>query len=283
MFLDRLPLDLMCCPDCGGELAKAVAGVDCRGCGRHYALTDDGILIMLPTQSLSDDRGQNDPDFQKWLEISSKLSKDYFENGNGLFNRIHHSSHQAIDTIVKGLPQARTILDLGCGAGAHYPYHGDDARVVGLDISLNSLRLVRRQFPAAVLIQGDAYKLPFKPASFDVVMSVYNLEHIFHLDACLQNVRRILAADGHFLVGLPTEGGWFWNGGRALTSGRTIPRDYGIDYAKVIAIEHCNTAAKVIAGLRQHFRITARTQWPLAFLPSLNLNFSVTLTCRPKA
>lgn len=282
MFIDRLPLHLMCCPDCGGELAAAVGGVDCRGCHRSYPLTEDGILVMLPSASLPDDRGQNDPDFQKWLEISSKLSKDYFENGNGLFNRIHHSSHRAIDSVVKGLTSARAILDLGCGAGAHYPYHGDDPRVVGLDISLNSLRLVRQKYPTAVLIQGDAYKLPFKPGSFDVVMSVYNLEHIFHLDVCLKNVRAILANDGQFLVGLPNEGGLFWNGGRALSSGRTIPRDYGIDYAKVIAIEHCNTAARVIEGLRTYFRIVDRTQWPFSFLPSLHFNFTVTLTCRPQ-
>lgn len=274
-------MQVICCPDCGGNLAERIEALRCESCGRSYDLTD-GIANLLPSSSLADDRGQDSADYQRWLEIAAVLSKDYFENGNSLFNRIHHSSHRRIAAVQDRLGGGRRILDLSCGAGAHFPYHRHPENVVGLDIHRPSLEAVRKRYPSANVVQGDIYRMPFRDGSFDIVMSVYNLEHIFHLAEALANVQRLLTPDGTFLVGLPCEGGLLWNGGRALTSARSIPQRYGIDYDKVIAIEHCNTARQVLDALRQSFDVVELTYWPLPFLASIDLNLTLTAVCRPR-
>lgn len=275
-------MQVVCCPDCGGGLVAETAALRCESCTRSYDLAG-GIPNLLPSSSLADDRGQDSADYQRWLEIAAELSKNYFENGNSLFNRIHHSSHRRIAAVQDGLGGGRRILDLSCGTGAHFPYHRNLENVVGLDIHRPSLDAVRQRYPAANLVQGDIYRMPFRDESFDIIMSVYNLEHIFHLPAALANVQRLLAPDGTFLVGLPCEGGLAWNGGRAMTSARTVPQRYGIDYDRVIAIEHCNTAQQVLSELREVFDIAELTYWPLPFIPSLNLNLTLTAVCRPRS
>lgn len=279
----RLAAEILCCPDCRSDLTAASSGFVCQSCSRDYPSTECGIECLLPSATLPDDRGQDSEDFRRWIEISAKLGAEYFENGNELFNRIHHSSHRAVDLYFRDRRANGYLLDLGCGTGAHFAYCDRFSHSIGMDISLSSLRTARQKYPDAILIQADAYRLPFRSRSMATVISVYNLEHIFHLDTCLENVREILASEGRFLVGLPTEGGLFWNGGRAMTSGRTIPRRYGIDYKKVIAIEHCNTAAHVLRALGRRFDLVRRTQFPFALLPSIHFNFTVSLEYRLRA
>lgn len=279
----RLAAEVLCCPDCRRDLMATSSGFVCQSCSRDYPSTECGIECLLPSATLPDDRGQDSEDFRRWIEISAKLAAEYFENGNELFNRIHHSAHRAVDLYVRDRPANGYLLDLGCGTGAHFAYCDRFSHWMGMDISLSSLQTARRKYPDAILIQADAYRLPFRSRSMATVISVYNLEHIFHLDACLENVKEALTPEGRFLVGLPTEGGFLWNGGRAITSGRTIPRQYGIDYKKVIAIEHCNTAAHVLRALARRFDLIRRTQFPFAFLPSIHFNFTVSLEYRPRA
>jgi SAM-dependent methyltransferase len=272
-----LPTAILSCPDCGGDIRPSPRW-SCTGCGRAFAETD-GIVSLLPTRTLPDDRGQRSPDYRRWQEISAELGRDYFEHGNALYHAIHHSSHRVIDRCVRAHAGGGPILDLGCGTGAHFAY-GEGLRMIGVDTSLSALQAARRDFPDALLLQADAYRLPFKPETFGTVLSVYNLEHVFHLDAALGNVARVLKAGGLFLVGLPCEGGFAWNAGRALTSERSISRRFGIDYRKVIAIEHCNTAIRVIDRLGAHFSIEYTTYFPLPFVPSLHCNLTTTLVCR---
>lgn len=272
--------ECLACPDCGADIRRN-GGWQCTGCGRQFSAHGE-IDDFMPLKSLPDDRGQSSPDYQRWLELSAELGRNYFERGSPIFNAIHHSSHRVIAAAMKDI-RSDSILDLGSGTGAHFPYYESLDNVIGLDVNLSALESSKRDFPGSQLMLGDAYCLPFKPASFDTILSVYNLEHVFHLDAALENVKRVLKPDGYFFVGLPCEGGLVWNSGRAMTSGRTIPKLYGIDYAKVIAIEHCNTADKVVKGLRKHFKIERQTYFPAPFLPSLNLNFTTTLICRQKS
>lgn len=63
------------------------------------------------------------------------------------------------------------VLDVGCGTGATADFltarYG--ARVVGMDLSDILLAEARRQHPKAVLVRGDADRLPLKTAGFNAV------------------------------------------------------------------------------------------------------------------
>lgn len=52
-------------------------------------------------------------------------------------------------------------------------------------------------------VQGDAHRLPFADAGFDLVVSSDTLEHFSDPIAVVREVRRVLADDGRFVVWVP--------------------------------------------------------------------------------
>lgn len=88
------------------------------------------------------------------------------------------------------LPAART-LDVACGTGFLTRHlHGE---VTGLDQSPSMLERARRQAPNATFVQGDAFALPFEPASFDRVFTSFFYGHLEPADCerFLAEARRV--------------------------------------------------------------------------------------------
>ncbi|MGA0601285.1 class I SAM-dependent methyltransferase [Caulobacter sp. KR2-114] len=117
-----------------------------------------------------------------------------------------------------GLTPGQWVLDLGCGEGRHV--HGvqmlGGVNVVGLDLDLPSLAKAREgaamlagdapaAAPAAVtaVLRGDAYRLPFADAAFDVVICSEVLEHLHDYEHVLAEIRRVLKPDGLFCPTVP--------------------------------------------------------------------------------
>tara|TARA_B100000315_G_scaffold231369_1_gene242635 strand:+ start:242 stop:1123 length:882 start_codon:yes stop_codon:yes gene_type:complete len=269
-------LEILQCPDCSGAIEQPDdTRLLCQNCSREYPIID-GIYSMLPSHSLKDTRFDNNKCFEQWRKISSEVLHDYFINGNKLFNFIHNSSHKAGNDIADLSDESGWSLDIGCGTGAHFPYYSNLSRVVGIDINLKSLKLIRKSHPTATLIHGDMYFMPLKSDVFKYVFSIYILEHSYFLESAIEETLRILSQDGVFIVGLPCEGGLAWSLGRELTSHKYITNTYGIDYRRIVALEHCNTAKRVLTALEKRFSVVGRKWLPFPFLPSVNLNLTVT-------
>jgi len=102
--------------------------------------------------------------------------------------------------IISGfLPSSgRRILDLGCGYGRLAPcYLERFDQVVLCDGSLSLLQEARETLGSrVVLVVADLAKLPFKPASFDCVLTIRVLHHIENLRSALAEIRRIMGHDG---------------------------------------------------------------------------------------
>lgn len=70
------------------------------------------------------------------------------------------------------LNQANRILEVGCGTGAVLSeVAAGGAFLYGLDINRQHLDLCAQNAPESHLIQADAFKLPFRPGSFDLIYS----------------------------------------------------------------------------------------------------------------
>lgn len=69
-----------------------------------------------------------------------------------------------------GLPNARRVLEIGCGTGAVLGTvrHGPQTRLFGVDIDLPSPRIAYQEAPDSGLAAGDAHSLPFPNAVFDI-------------------------------------------------------------------------------------------------------------------
>jgi SAM-dependent methyltransferase len=105
------------------------------------------------------------------------------------------------------------LLDAGCGEGRHcFGALERGARVVGLDLDLRSLKAASGalRYRAAelgssgVMLQGDAFHLPFADESFDKVICAEVMEHVHDYPAAAGELARVTKPDGIVAVTIPT-------------------------------------------------------------------------------
>jgi 2-polyprenyl-6-hydroxyphenyl methylase / 3-demethylubiquinone-9 3-methyltransferase len=93
------------------------------------------------------------------------------------------------------------VLDIGCGGGFLSNFLVERGhRVTGLDASLESLEIARRHDRTGNVryLHGDAYRLPFENASFDVVCAMDFLEHVDTPAQAIAEAARVLRPGGKF-------------------------------------------------------------------------------------
>jgi demethylmenaquinone methyltransferase/2-methoxy-6-polyprenyl-1,4-benzoquinol methylase len=88
------------------------------------------------------------------------------------------------------------VLDLGCGTGELGRLFAGRCRVVGLDLSLEMLKVARRRIPTGSFVQASAFQLPFRAAGFSAAMSAFLLRNLNDLPAALGELARVLAPGG---------------------------------------------------------------------------------------
>ena len=88
------------------------------------------------------------------------------------------------------------VLDLGCGTGELGRLITRRCRVVGLDLSLEMLKVSRQRVPIGVLVQASAFRLPFRNEAFGGAVSAFLLRNLSDLPAVLGELARVLAAGG---------------------------------------------------------------------------------------
>jgi SAM-dependent methyltransferase/DNA-directed RNA polymerase subunit RPC12/RpoP len=89
-------------------------------------------------------------------------------------------------------PADGRVLDLGSRDGSY-------------DASLYEFRTVRVDLERAggISVQADAARLPFRPETFDAVVSNHSLEHFEDLDAALAEIGRVVKRSGALFVAAP--------------------------------------------------------------------------------
>jgi SAM-dependent methyltransferase len=113
------------------------------------------------------------------------------------------------------------ILDAGCGTGANLAALEGPGRRVGLDAAPEALAGCRtRALPS--LVRGDATRLPFADASFDVALSMSVIYHQWVRDPAqaLGELARVLAPGGVLLVDVPAYPSLFSSHDEAVMTAR---------------------------------------------------------------
>jgi SAM-dependent methyltransferase len=111
-------------------------------------------------------------------------------------NPLMRAEQQALLALCPDLA-GRRVLDLACGSGRYalVAQQQGAAFVVGSDLS--GAMLARA--PLAMRVRADMMRLPFAPASFDVVLSGLAVGHADDLDAWMAGIARVLAPGGHLV------------------------------------------------------------------------------------
>jgi SAM-dependent methyltransferase len=123
---------------------------------------------------------------QNVISIPSRVQR-YYNNILGF---------EYAEAVRKMVGDKQKVLVIGDGGGRDYYYlkmHGK--KVIALDIAPQPV------IPDLVL--GDAARLPFKGGSFDAVVCMEVLEHLFEDVTALQDIRRVLKDDGVFVLSVP--------------------------------------------------------------------------------
>ncbi len=273
-------MHLLRCVDCGGVLQAGDRDPRCTRCGRLFGFAGD-ILQMMPASPAPRPALYRDPDYSAFKRLFELEDADvaHYANLNLTFRLIHHAAHRMTHRYFRRRRGAGWVADLACGTGDHLGYFGNQDRLVGVDASLGSLEAARRHYPGVPLIQADLLHLPFKDRTLSCLFAVHVLEHIYFLDGALGEMQRILTDAGSLYVGLPAEGGWAYSLGRRFTVQRIFERRFGFNYARAIAIAHCNTAAAVIQACRRTFSLRRVCFSPIPFVPAIGPNVAVALEC----
>ena len=101
-----------------------------------------------------------------------------------------------------GLVAGWRVLDVGCGAGRHArAFRRRGARCIGLDLSLTLLRIARGMTDAP-LVRADMRRLPIRPGSMDLTVSLFTSFGYFDRDEEHAGALREM-------VGTLKPGGWF--------------------------------------------------------------------------
>lgn len=107
---------------------------------------------------------------------------------------------RAVVRAVDARPGER-VLDLAAGTGtSSEPFVRAGADVVPTDFSLGMLRVGKARRPDLGFTAGDATRLPFADASFDVVTISFGLRNVVDTQAALGEMLRVARPGGRLLV-----------------------------------------------------------------------------------
>lgn len=143
--------------------------MECRQCGAVYPVYD-GIPSFQKVDVFYEGKFvETEPDLTKTKGRIAGIVYDFYRS----FSQ-SHMRNRFIARMMDPVRSNRVILDIGCGGGSHFL--SGMGYVVGIDISLASLRNAQKIYSQAV--HGDIASTPFPDACFDFIVSKDVLGHI---------------------------------------------------------------------------------------------------------
>ena len=165
-----------------------------RGSGRSHAkLLKFGIAYLKTL-------------FRMWQLRNSVEAADYdyraYDSPIWLQRYWQRKRHQII---LKFTGDAASVLDIGCGSSRIIL---DLKHAVGMDVLQRKLRFLKTNHDR--LVRGSTFSLPFKDASFDVVINSEVIEHVPESPEIMNEMWRVLRPGGKMILGTPDYDRWSW-------------------------------------------------------------------------
>ncbi len=189
----------VCCPEhpgCGRLRGTAVPGgrLRCPQCGREYAEVE-GVADLVPAHPR--DAEYLAGESRQWDEHA--LHYDYKRVRDARYSAAVEAAVAALQ-----LRPGETILDAACGTGSTVrQYAGPGVSVTALDVSMRSLRILKRSHSSVRYVRGDLTALPFADASFDKVVCANAIQHVPDDERrrrCVRELARVVRPGGRVVV-----------------------------------------------------------------------------------
>lgn len=128
---------------------------------------------------------------------------DYSFEDDLLERELHIKRYESVTKYAK---IGNNILDIGCGLGwgTNFLSSKSEGNVIGVDIDLSTIRKAKKKYENIDFILCNASNLPFKDESFEIIVSIENIEHIENQVDYIKEIYRI--ATSSLIITTPNEG-----------------------------------------------------------------------------
>lgn len=216
---------------------------------------------------------------QAWIDYRNSFS-DVYDDSNyasPIQATVMRASHRLVERRLPATATYSKVLEIGAGTGEHLPFvrHSFDEYTL-TDSDSATLEVAKKKNSASVHREKLKFEiqegttLSYPDGSFDRVVAVHVLEHIYQPHLAITQWRRVLRKGGLLSILIPTDPGVAWRMGRHFGPRRNAIKR-GIAYDYVMAREHVNSCNNLLALLRHYFPERSEAWWPLP-LPSIDLN-----------
>jgi 2-polyprenyl-3-methyl-5-hydroxy-6-metoxy-1,4-benzoquinol methylase len=164
-----------------------------------FALHESGFPVFLRPSEIDDrdEYGEDDP--YDVLDGAGEMTSFHQCRLNGTV-RLLEEATQHVRTHPK-------ILDLGCGLGhitAQIQRRFPSAEVSGLDASISAIAAAKKSYEGIDFVVADAYRPPYIPGYFDIVVCNNIWEHVPDPLRLLEAIKRILSPEGVLIISTPS-------------------------------------------------------------------------------
>ncbi len=197
--------EILCCPRCQADLTLAGDALSCGGCGERFDLTDNIPQLFCPNE-WEESRKDVTETIRAFYEETPFPNYDEFDSVASLVHKARKGMFAKL--LDDQVPAGARIIECGCGTGQLSNFLSIANRnVFGTDLCLNSLRLGQRfkeqnGLKRVHFLQMNLFRPPFKPGSFDLVISNGVLHHTADPHLAFERISRLVRPGGFLLVGL---------------------------------------------------------------------------------
>ncbi|MBN2320797.1 MAG: class I SAM-dependent methyltransferase [Acidobacteria bacterium] len=160
-------------------------------------------------------------------------------------------------------PGDETILEIGAGTLNHID-HEKDCRRYEVVEPFGELYAGSSRLSRVAALYGDIGDVP-EENRYHRILSVAVLEHLTDLPAVVARSAKLLAPNGIFQAGIPSEGGFLWSLAWRCTTGVLFRLRTGLSYGSLMRYEHVNSAGEICRVIRHIFESVKVRRFPLSF------------------
>ena len=142
-----------------------------------------------------------------WLDRKNKQIAEMFSNISSTYDLLNHLLSFNIDRIWRkkavSLLEGKTFLDVATGTGDVLLEIGkkfNSAELVGVDLSLEMLKIAKRKVRNAQFVCAPAERLPFEDSVFDDVIIAFGLRNVVDRVSALFEFKRVLKSGGKLVI-----------------------------------------------------------------------------------
>jgi SAM-dependent methyltransferase len=147
-------------------------------------------------------RHENRRKWLEWQEYDQYISHLLHGSAEAQLRPLNVARIQTISNMVSRLGNGLRVLDIGCGAGVISERIGKLGNSITC-ADLPTIASLAHKSRDLMAVAADAEQLAFAPNSFDVVLALEILEHLWNPHGFLDEVYRILDASGHLIIEVP--------------------------------------------------------------------------------